>query len=114
MLYWIIIKWPRKGGMRFLRTYPKTRAGLGNTEAWIPGGKMLAEHTLIAQETREGEAIILGTPDHGTFLEPELNVSSFLLFTKGGPESVAVSAFLEVGIEGMGWERDICRGVFLL
>lgn len=69
-----MIKWPREGGMPFLGTYSKTRAGMRTTEAWIPDGKMLGEHTLISQKTHGVETITLAKPDRGNFLDPELNV----------------------------------------
>lgn len=108
-----MIEWPREGGMPFLGTYSKTRAGLGTAEAWIPDGKMLGKHTLISQKTCGVETITLAKPNHGNFLDPRVKCS-FLLFTKGGPESVAVLTFLEVGMEAMGWERNMCNGFFLL
>lgn len=69
-----MIEWPREGGMPFLGTYSKTRAGLGMAEAWIPDGKMLGKHTLISQKTCGVETIILAKPSCGNFLDPELNV----------------------------------------
>lgn len=67
-------------------------------EAWIPD-EMLGKHTLISQKTCGVETITLAKPSCGKF--PGSRVKrSFLLFTKGGPESVAVLTFLEVGMEG--------------
>lgn len=78
MFHWVIIKWPRDGGMLFQRSYPKTRAGLGSTEAWIPERKVLGEHSLMAQETCAGEITVLTALQLGSLLSLEFSVCGFL------------------------------------